>query len=345
MATISIHYQDGLTRTVDGLQSETLTDAAYKSGMNVPLDCANATCGKCRCKVLSGSYIKNKGYDETVISEAEIREGYVLGCNIKPTSDMSIALLVSSSERKIRPEVVATTIVALDYVSKEIVQLVLKTTDGRKINYSAGQYANIAIPDSDRTASYAFSGASGKNTVTFLIRILPDGVTGNYLRDKAKLGDTLNITTPLGDFYLRNSQKPILFFAGGTGIAPILSMLERLNTEALHNRNQKSDIRHQNTEGSPSPIKLFYGATTDDLLVGLDSLDAFKTNLPFTYLTCTAEKSDKHPQGFVNQWVTKDFLGDLPYDAYICGPPPMVEAIKNTIAEQGISVTNVFVPY
>ena len=90
---------------------------------------------------------------------------------------------------------------------------------------------------------------------------------------------------------------------------------------------------------------MFYGATTDDLLVALDSLDVFKTTLPFTYLTCTAEKSDKHPQGFVNQWITKDFLGDLPYDAYICGPPIMVEAIKNTIAEQGISVTNVFVPY
>jgi benzoate/toluate 1,2-dioxygenase reductase subunit len=62
-------------------------------------------------------------------------------------------------------------------------------------------------------------------------------------------------------------------------------------------------------------------------------------------LTCTAEKSDKHPQGYVNQWITKNFLGDLRYDAYICGPPPMVEAIQKTIAAEGISVTNVFVPY
>ncbi|MEN9611337.1 MAG: hypothetical protein RLZZ628_2151 [Bacteroidota bacterium] len=341
MATITIHYQDGLTRTIDGLQSETLTLAASKSGMNVPLDCATATCGKCQCNVLSGTYQKMEGYDETVISEAETREGYVLGCHVKPTSDMSIALLVSSSERKIRPEVVAMTLFALDYVSKEIVQLVLKTKDGRKLNYSAGQYANIEIPHLDYTPSYAFSGASGKDTVSFLIRLLPNGQASNYLRDTAKVGDTLNITTPLGDFYLRNSKKPILFFAGGTGIAPILAMLERLYAEALHNRPFQS--QSANAEGTP--IKLFYGATTDDLLVALDRLDAFKTHLPFTYLTCTAEKSDKHPQGYVNQWVTKDFLGDLPYDAYICGPPPMVAAIQKTIAAEGISVTNVFVPY
>jgi benzoate/toluate 1,2-dioxygenase reductase subunit len=118
-------------------------------------------------------------------------------------------------------------------------------------------------------------------------------------------------------------DKPTLFFAGGTGIAPFLAMLERLVAEG----------------GLKQPIQLFYGATTDENLVELERLDGFKTKLPFQYRTCVSvEQSSKHAQGFVTQWIHKKDLGANGYDAYICGPPPMVDAVKKAISEAHINL-------
>jgi benzoate/toluate 1,2-dioxygenase reductase component len=333
MAKIALNFEDGFTRIIEGRAGETVADSAFGARINIPLDCNDGVCGTCKCRIKSGRFDMGDAYIEDAITEDEIAEGFGLACQMVPKSDMVIEILASSAACKVKTEVFTTTITRLDFLSSEIVKLVVKTTDGRKFNFLAGQYANIEIPDLKVTRSFSFSGVSGSDTVEFLIRLLPQGAMSDYLRNDAKVGATLNMTAPFGSFYAREIEKPTLFFAGGTGIAPFLAMLEQL---AFQSETGTSASLKQ-------PIKLFYGATTDENLVELERLNAFKFVLPFEYYTCVSiEKSEKHAQGFVTQWITKEYLSENDYDMYICGPPPMVEAVKKSIHTEGVNQSHFY---
>jgi benzoate/toluate 1,2-dioxygenase reductase component len=254
-----------------------------------------------------------------------------LACQMVPKSDLVVDILASSAACKVKTETVATSIFSLEFPSSEIVKLVLKSADGRIFNFLPGQYANIQLPTGE-SRSYSFSNQSGTDTAAFLIRLLPNGAMSDFLRKTAKIGDILNLTTPFGSFYLREIEKPTLFFAGGTGIAPFIAMLENLVTTV----ETKLDV-------SLPKIQLFYGATTDENLVELERLEGFKSRLNFQYQTCVSvEQSEKHTQGFVNQWINKNYLGAETFDFYICGPPPMVDAVKKSIEEEQINLRHFY---
>jgi benzoate/toluate 1,2-dioxygenase reductase component len=335
MATIALNFEDGYTRIIEGKNGETVANSAFSSRINIPLDCNDGVCGTCKCRVRSGSFDMGDEYIKDAISDKEIAEGYALACQMVPKSDMVIDILASSAACKVKNETFTTTITALEFLSSEIVKLSVKTQDGRKVNFLPGQYANIEIPNSGgKTRSFSFSGKTGTDTLEFIMRLLPDGLASNYLRDNAKEGEILNITAPFGSFYLRDINAPTLFFAGGTGIAPFLAMLENL----VH-----VETRHALSLQEIPPIQLFYGATTDENLVELDRLDSFKSKLPFQYQTCVSiEQSEKHAHGFVNQWITKDYLGENVYDMYICGPPPMVDAVKKSVHTEGVAQSHFY---
>jgi benzoate/toluate 1,2-dioxygenase reductase component len=333
MATIALNFEDGYTRIIEGIKGETVANSAFSSRINIPLDCNDGVCGTCKCRVRSGNFDMGNEYIEEAISDEEIAQGYALACQMVPKSDMVIEILASSAACKVKNETFATIITAIEFLSSEIVKLTVKTQDGRKINFLPGQYANIEIPNSGgKTRSFSFSGTTGTDTLEFIIRLLPDGLASNYLRDNAGKGETLNMTAPFGSFYLRDINSPTLFFAGGTGIAPFLAMLESLCRDVALQRLYTGH-----------PIQLFYGATTDENLVELDRLDAFKSKLHFQYQTCVSiEKSEKHAQGFVTQWITKENLGKNAYDMYICGPPPMVDAVKKSIHTEGVNQSHFY---
>jgi benzoate/toluate 1,2-dioxygenase reductase component len=323
---IALNFEDGYTRIIEGLQDETLANSAFSSRINIPLDCNDGVCGTCKCRVRSGSFDMGNEYIEEAITDEEIAQGFALACQMVPKSDLVVDILASSAACKVKTETVATSIMSLEFPSSEIVKLVLKSVDGRIFNFLPGQYANIQLPPGE-SRSYSFSNQSGTDTAEFLIRILPNGAMSDFLRKTAKIGDTLNLTTPFGSFYLREIEKPTLFFAGGTGIAPFLAMLENLD----------------NNVGIKHPIQLFYGATTDENLVELERLEGFKSTLNFQYQTCVSvEQSEKHTQGFVTQWVNKNYLGTDSFDAYLCGPPAMVDAVKKSFEEEQISLNNFY---
>ena len=114
------------------------------------------------------------------------------------------------------------------------------------------------MPGTDQTRSYSFSSRPRNGEVSFLIRNVPGGRMSSYLTGQAQPGDRMTLTGPLGSFYLRDIQRPLLLLAGGTGLAPFLSMLEKIAAE-----------------GSPRPLHLIYGVTNDADLVDLDKLDDF----------------------------------------------------------------------
>lgn len=324
MAKVALNFEDGVTSFIETTGFETIAEAAYREGINIPLDCADGACGTCKCLSKSGSFDPGD-YIEEALTDEEADNGYGLACQMRPQSDMVVDILASSIACKVEATTYETEITALTFLSSEIVKLNVKILDGSTIKFLPGQYANILVPGSTETRSYSFSSLSDSNEMEFIIRLIPEvGLMSNYLR-QAKVGDKLEITGPLGSFYSREIAKPTLFFAGGTGIAPFIAMLEQLQVA-----------------GSSQAIQLFYGATLAENVVELDRINSYKNVSIETKACVSNEETPHYPSGFVTQWINKEVLTQSSYDVYICGPNAMVDAVKNTLDAEGIVYDNFY---
>ena len=146
-------------------------------------------------------------------------------------------------------------IARVEPLSEDSIELAVDLDEAAELTFLPGQYINIQVPGSDETRSYSFSSRPGDKRASFLIRNVPNGLMSGYLTGAAKPGDSLTLTGPVGSFYLREVKRPILMLAGGTGLAPFLSMLELLAD------------RHEQGEGYGQPIHLLYGVNKDEHLV------------------------------------------------------------------------------
>ena len=181
---------------------------------------------------------------------------------------------------------------------------------------------NVQVPGTDQARSFSFSSGPGADEVGFLIRNTTYGVLTTYLRERAKTGDKISFNGPLGSFYLRKIERPVLFLAGGTGLAPFLSMLHKIEQDGA----------------SEHPIHLIFGVTNDADLVEVEKLEGYASRMSNFTFTCVvaAEESSYPNKGFVTHHMKPEHLHDGFVDVYLCGPPPMVDAVRKYLADQGI---------
>lgn len=319
---VALNFEDGVTRFVNCEEGELLSDAAYRQRVNIPLDCRDGACGTCLCKAEGGAY-DLEDYIEDALSDEEREQGYVLTCRMKPQSDCVVSVPVSSKVCKISHLTINTTLAEINKYSETAIGFSIQSDGLSELHFLPGQYVNVKVPGSEDVRAYSFSSLVGDdNKVSFLIRVIPDGKMSTYMRDDAKVGDQLEITGPYGSFYLRDVERPVLFLAGGTGLAPFTAMLEKLTVN-----------------GSRYPVHLIYGVTNDIDLVELEKLEKFDAeNDFFTYSTCVASEDSFHPnKGYVTKYIKEQHLNNGDVDIYLCGPPPMVDAVNHYISEKEIN--------
>ena len=323
---IALNFEDGITKFIDAAESESIADAAYRQGINVPLDCTNGVCGTCKAFRQSGAFDLGS-YIEDALSDAEAAEGYVLCCQAKAKSDMVIDVLASSGACKVKPKSTMAEIVKVEALSAHRIRLSARPLDGVLPMFLPGQYVNVTAPNEAVTRPYSFNSAPGADVATFLIRNVPGGKMSAYLAARAKTGDRLALNGPFGSFYLRTPRRPILFLAGGTGVGPILSMLEYL---AARGANDQA-------------VRLVYGVRDDADLVEVDRIEAFRARIPnFTYDTTCSGRGSRHPLiGHVTDHFSAGVLNNGDVDVYLCGPPEMVESGRRHVVKLGLSPANV----
>ncbi|MGZ3218357.1 benzoate 1,2-dioxygenase electron transfer component BenC [Paracoccus sp. T5] len=319
--TIALNFEDGITRFVDCKKGEKVLDAAFRNRINLPMDCSDGVCGTCKCRAESGTYELGDDYIEDALTEDEAAEGLVLTCQMVPSSDCVISVPTSSTACKTGQQSFSATVARIEAHHDAAVVLELAVDEGEAAPvFLPGQYVNIAVPGSADHRSYSFSTPPGETGLGFLIKKIPDGLMSTWLA-RARLGDSLTLTGPMGSFYLREGAGPLLFLAGGTGLAPFLSMLEVLARA-----------------GSRRDIHLIYGVTRDLDLVLVDRLAALAKRLPnFTFATVVADPASEHPRtGWVTQHMPDEMLAQAGAEVYLCGPPPMVDAVRHYLDENGI---------
>ncbi|AVH38777.1 NADH oxidase [Pseudomonas monteilii] len=324
---IALNFEDGVTRFIEATGYETVADAAYRQGINIPLDCRDGACGTCKCKAESGRYELGDNFIEDALSEDEIAEGYVLTCQMRAESDCVIRIPASSQLCKTEQASFEAAISDVRQLSASTIALSIKGEALSRLAFLPGQYVNLKVPGSEQSRAYSFSSLQKDGEVSFLIRNVPGGLMSSFLTNLAKAGDSMSLAGPLGSFYLRPIQRPLLLLAGGTGLAPFTAMLEKIAEQ-----------------GSEHPLHLIYGVTNDFDLVELDRLQDFAARIPnFTFSACVANPDSQYPQkGYVTQHIEPRHLNDGDVDLYLCGPPPMVEAVSQYVREQGITPANFY---
>ena len=319
---IALNFEDGETRFIQCNPGEKVLDAAYRQKVNLPMDCSDGVCGTCKCRCEQGEYDLGDDYIEEALTEDEAEERLVLTCQMTPASDCIIAVPVPSSACKLKPAAHEGVITAVETASDSTIILRLALDDPAALNFLPGQYVNLGVPGSGQHRSYSFSSRPGASEASFLIRNIPNGLMSNWLTEQAAVGDRMTFFGPSGSFFLRSVERPVIMLAGGTGLAPLLSMLEVLADQGIDH-----------------PIHLIYGVTQDGDLVETKRLAGLQARLPsLTWASCVSDSASQHPlKGYVTHHLTDEHLNAGDCDIYLCGPPPMVEAVRLFLREKGVT--------
>lgn len=296
---------------------ETLLQAALREGIDFPHSCRVGGCGACKCKLSEG---KVKELTETgyLLSAEELDQGYILACQSVPRSDLRVEVDLEPEARGIPGKVIAQ-----DKVTHDITKLTIQLDSA--IDYKAGQFANVSIEGLDgvvRSYSFATPRRSDGN-VSFFIRRVPGGAFSTHVNDNDVLGHQVRVEPPTGDFWMRPSEAPIMLVAGGSGLAPILAILQ--DTVA---------------EGIERPATLLFGAREQRDLYALEEIKAIAKQWKgeFTFLPVLSEvgngKSWDGACGLVTQHIAEHLQESS--HAYLCGPPGMVDAAMDELVAKGV---------
>lgn len=327
---VALSFEDGVTRFISCRADQTVADAAYRQRINIPLDCRDGACGTCKAFCETGRY-DGGTYIGYALSREEAQAGYVLPCRMKPHSDLVLQIASTSEVAKTSAMRYVGKLSALQRLSRTTIKIGIDISNRDQLAFLPGQYVNITVPGTRVTRSYSFSNSPADQELTFLIKLTPAGVMSRYLTERAAVGDEVEFSGPHGSFFLREADRPALMLAGGTGLAPMLSMLGKLRTQS-----------HRRT------VHLIYGVTTDDDLVALDELALAATQLPgFSWDYCVADPNSVAPnkgpaKAYVTSLIRAEHLNDGDVAVYLCGPPPMVEAVRQYFSAAGLEPTGFY---
>lgn len=314
-------------RQIAVASGETILESALKEGIAYPHDCTVGTCGACRTKLLSGKVeaITPFGY---TLSKEELAAGYVLACQALPKTDLDIEIELQAEATP----VVRTParLVATTQLTHDILRVEWETET--PIDFKAGQYVDVRWNGGTVHRSYSFATApqtGGTRSVTCFIRRVPGGAFTDALFE-GKLADAgFELEGPHGQFYLRSAKGPMLCIAGGSGLAPLVSILQH----AAAKRVRRDCI-------------LLFGARGQRDLYGDAEISAIRSawTAGFDYWpVLSEEEAAGFRQGFVTAHIAKalERLGP-DAQAYLCGPPPMIDAAIAELTKLGVPLDAIF---
>jgi NAD(P)H-flavin reductase/ferredoxin len=321
MHEITAIFEDAKTVKFSARHNEVVYQAAYRSGIRLEHDCLEGACGECKALCTQGEF-ELDDYSDEALSEQEREHGYTLLCRMKARTPCVVELPYPSGllAAQHEPQWIVGAVVAVESVSSTVKRMVVRAgADG--LRFLPGQYIHMEVPGTDSVRSYSFANAPGEPQLEFFLKLYAAGAMSDYLRDRAQPGDPIRIRGAVGHFYLRAAKRPILMVAGGTGLAPMLSMLRTLAT-----------LR----SGVP-PIHLVYGVNEADEFFAETELAALGMKLPLTVeRVAVASAGWTGPTGHVTSLLRPELLHGGDCDAYLCGPPPMIEAASAWLRQNGM---------
>jgi propane monooxygenase reductase component len=303
---------------------ETILDAAFRHGYNLVYGCREGQCSACKCFLLEGD-VALKRYSSFALSDSERSSGYSLMCRAMPDEDVVLELLHYDPDGYRLEHAIRDwwgTVEAIEPVTEDIIRVVVQTP--QEFDFTPGQYLDLWVPgDSGARRSFSMANLPGEGRAELLIKRYPGGRLSGMLGAEIVEGSPLRFTGPYGSLRFRDSQRPVLMIAGGSGMAPILALLRQLSAERCRRA-----------------VRFFYGARAERDLFWVEEISALGARLADFRFTPVVGR-------FVHEAIDEYLAGpDGPAspDVYMCGPPAMVEAAEEMLVEtHGIDEQRIFV--
>jgi propane monooxygenase reductase subunit len=322
----------GIDLEVD--EDQTVLRAAAEQGIQLMHGCKEGQCAACKSFVLDGDDIELERYSTFALPDYERDEGMTLLCRAHVYEDVVIELLnydedIIRSGLPLRRGRAA--VVANDPVTPDMRHLTLQLLEPSELKFFPGQYLDITVPGTAESRSFSMANTPSRDgRFEFVVKVYPGGLFSEYLATRMRIGDEVEVEGPFGTFTLReNRTSGIVFVAGGAGLAPVLGLL-----------------RSMAERGVDRTAVFYYGVRRRRDLCFEKELRALEDEIPgFRYVPALSEIPDADWDGEVGLItdVVRRLEPDLTgRDAYVCGPPPMVEAAVEVLGDLGIRPQDIF---
>lgn len=330
-------------RTIAVPEGRAILDAALGAGLNLPHSCKSGHCASCRARLLSGEIHYPNGRTAG-LTEQEAREGYVLLCQARPRSDVAVEARIIANVGDVEIKTLPCRIARLTRLAPDVMQVFLRLPAVEPLRFKPGQYLDVLLEGGRRRSFSIASPPHDSELIELHVRRVPGGGFTAALFDQLREGSLLRIEGPIGQFVYVERSMPVLMIAGGTGFAPI-----------------KSILRHALEGGSTREIHFYWGAR--------QAIDVYEEALVLEWTrqypnlrldvvlseASAVDTTSKRPpiagrqenEGAVAAahrrlgWVHEAALADHPslagFEVYVAGPPALVEAIRATYPARGLS--------
>jgi NAD(P)H-flavin reductase/ferredoxin len=317
-------------RIVPVRHGETLLDAGLREGLELPFECRNGGCGKCKVTLAYGN-VDYGAYQHDMLTEEERKAGKVLACTATALGDVEIEYVPTQAPGGIAARTWNATVKSMDKLSPDVMRVHLALEGREPIAFYAGQYINILLDDGAKR-SFSFATAPGAvEDIELHIRLIPGGRFTTHVFEGMRAGDRLRFEGPLGSFFLReDSEKPMIFVAGSTGFAPVKSMVEYAFAKGLKRK-----------------MLLYWGVRRlQDLYLGELPAQWAREHENFTFVPVLSEPAPEDHwtgrTGLVHEAILADFPNLAGYQVYACGSAAMVEAAHPAFRAHGLAQDDCF---
>lgn len=317
MFRVALHFQDGEQFDLAVAAGQSVAEAALDAGIALRSDCLSGTCGSCLAHCREGAFLREP-LDYPIIDADEMAAGLYPACKLKLASDAALRL-----DYPLRPEPTAPTrfageLVEIEKVADTVSRLRIALPNDTEFRFQPGQYVRLRPPGLRVARAYSIASAPSElPSIELLIRHVPGGAISGWLEsDAARAGARMTVHGPLGGFALDDSAARSVFIAGGTGLAPVLSMIR--------------------AQAGTRPMVLSFGCTSPADLFLVDSLRALAATTPGLDLRIAlvnGAEGDIIPGSAVSALAGAD-LADARF--HLCGPPAMVDAARIMLRDQGV---------
>ena len=301
--------------------------------MFIRYGCKHGGCGTCKSRLVDGDI--DEPPSSFCLTPAERDDDWFLPCVSVPTDDciIDISNMGLTEEEFLSGDPSGeyeTRIEVNEPLTRDIRRLRLRIDNEEGMKFTAGQFANIQIPGTQLLRPYSMANSPWENNILdFAIRIFPEGRFSQLLESRLKAGDRLQVHGPYGELRVRLSHRSIIMAAGGSGLAPLLSMLLQLAEK-----------------GNERPVQLFFGVRSKEDLYHTGQIEAVRRRMPaLEFIPVLSESRPDDWQGetgLVTEAISRYRESFRNYDAYLCGPPPMVDAATSLLVERGVRARNVY---
>jgi CDP-4-dehydro-6-deoxyglucose reductase len=311
-------------------QGESVLAAALRQGVMLPYSCKNGTCGSCKGRILQGE-VHYPFNPPLALERPDIAAGYTLLCQAEPLEDLVIEAAEIEAVKDIPVRMMPVRVVEKSLVAGNVMRLRLRLPRGQRLQFLAGQYIDILLAGGKRRAFSIASAPGEEDVIELHVRHVEGGDFTGWVFDELQERDILRIEGPLGTFFIRNDRpdRPMIMMGGGTGFAPLKSMIEDL-------------LAH----GDRRPIHLFWGARNAAELYLRDLAESWAAQ--HDHLQFSAALSDEQQagveafSGLVHEAVVARYPDLTGYDVYMSGPPGMIDAARPAFLAHGLPEQRLF---